>query len=106
LDDELGNRRRYPRTNVLWSGEVAAGERRAGCTVLNVSAGGAKVRLSEPVDMRGDLTLRIGEFGEFVGTVVWKARNLLGISFAADAIEVGERLGAVLPQCWQDAALV
>ena len=30
LDDELGNRRRYPRTNVLWSGEVAAGERRAG----------------------------------------------------------------------------
>ena len=24
----------------------------------------------------------------------------------ADAIEVGERLGAVLPQCWQDAALV
>jgi hypothetical protein len=100
------DRRRYPRTAVLWPGRIAAEGAKADCLVLNLSAGGAKIRTAGPVGLDAKLTVSIGQFGEFCGTVVWKAKDLLGVRFTDDAIEVGERLGATLPRCWLDEALV
>ncbi len=105
IETDGANRRRFPRTSVLWAGQLMNGSDRTDCLVFNLSAGGARIRVNEPLELDTDCTLRIGQFGEFCGKVVWKAKNLLGISFSTDADEVGARLGATLPRCWQDAAL-
>lgn len=105
---ELGDpadRRRFPRTAVLWPGKIAADGTEGRCLVLNLSAGGAKVRAGEERSLGDEITVTVGRFGDFCGKVVWKARDILGIRFTTDAIEVGERLGAVLPRCWMDEAL-
>jgi hypothetical protein len=91
------NRRRFPRTSVLWPGQLNKPDGRSECMIFNLSAGGAKVRVDESIELNTDLTLRVGQFGEFCGTVVWKAKNLLGISFTTNAREVGARLGGTLP---------
>ena len=103
--DDGSNRRRFARTSVLWAGQLSKSDGRTECLVFNLSAGGAKVRVNEPVELDTDLTLRVGQLGEFCGKVVWKAKNLLGISFTSDAAEVRERLGATLPRCLEGAAL-
>lgn len=99
------DRRRFPRTAVLWSGKIAAEGAEASCVVLNLSAGGAKVRVSDQAGFGDDITVTVGRFGDFCGKIVWKARDLLGISFTTDAAEVRERLGATLPRCWLDEAV-
>src|SRR5262245_40419107 len=98
------NRRKHPRTSVLWPGQVSKPDGRADCLVFNLSAGGAKLRVTEPVQLNTDLTLRIAQFGDFCGTVVWTAKNLVGVRFSTAAAEVAARLGAALPLCSREPA--
>jgi hypothetical protein len=87
----------YPRSSVLWSGQINAGSRSADCRILNISARGVKVRLLAPFEATSVVSLRIDRFGVFPGDIVWRSGDFLGISFRDDPADIAEIFGAAAP---------
>ena len=91
------NRREFGRTLVLMSGTVYS-EREVGqCAIFNLSLGGAKVRVSEPLPEGHPVTLTISRSGVFRGEVVWQNERLAGIRFLDSPRSVARVLGEFLP---------
>ena len=79
-------RRRHIRHSVLWKAEVYSGIRRSGCEILNISEGGARLRLEKSFTAAEEVTIRSIHFGERKGRVVWQDGNRLGIEFQDPAL--------------------
>lgn len=93
----IENRREFGRTLVLMSGTVYS-EREVGpCAIFNLSLGGAKLRVSEPLPAGFPVTLTISRSGVFRGEVVWQDDRLAGIRFLDSPRNVARVLGEFLP---------
>ncbi len=90
-------RRRYTRTSVLWSAQLHTGGRAISCRLVNISAFGAKIRLSQPMTVETRISLRFERFGVFPCDVVWKEGDFLGISFRDDPEDIIQIFGDALP---------
>lgn len=74
-------RRRDARKAVLWMGYVCiAGRPNIACAVLDVSAGGAKVRVSEPIAVGELVSLKSPHFSR-KAHVMWSADGTIGLQF-------------------------
>jgi hypothetical protein len=116
IEDVLKNienpneRRLYTRCSVLLSGSVRLGSRTINCIVLNISLGGAMIRLLNKAEfeaastpMRFDpIVLRIDRFGEFPGEITWRNKEHQGIKFLADPRKVAQMIAHTLPRCRLD----
>jgi len=51
------------------------------CEILNISVGGAKIRLAEPVETDSEVRVLIDRVGEFSARVAWRNGTTLGIEF-------------------------
>ena len=85
------NRHRYKRSSVFCAGKILFGDEVIDCDVLNISAGGAQVRVIGDEEPPDAFALRIEGFGEFDSEVVRRAGNKYGLAFH-DAPDVGERV--------------
>jgi hypothetical protein len=81
---DLDDRHRHPRTAVYCSAKLAAAGRTWDCQLLDISAGGAKIRLPAPLDPAAALSLTIGSHGTFPARLVWRNGQYLGIAFLCD----------------------
>jgi len=90
-------RRRALRKRVLWSAQVEAEQRRIGCAVLDVSLGGARVRLDEGALPRGPLAIALSRFGTFQAEVVWTRDRVLGLRFLESVERIADTIGRQLP---------
>lgn len=90
----MGNHaaRRYDRTELRLRAEVASFGRALECRLVNISAGGAKLRLaigdSLPEGARVELVL--DSFGRFPATVIWSVAEHLGLQFLVPSEEMAE----------------
>lgn len=75
------DRRVFPRSTVIWSASTNGGSREVESVILNVSAGGAKLRVLSRLDDSPDVTLRIERAGDFPGTIVWRCDHYIGVRF-------------------------
>ncbi len=73
--------RAHPRYETHWPGKFHVGDQIVDCVVLNISVGGAKSRVTGPVDTASTVRLRIEPIGEFFGRVVWHNGTTMGIQF-------------------------
>ena len=96
-DENLVERRAFPRTSVLWAARLLCGAQVVGCRVLNVSAGGIKIRCDRAFKSADDVILKINRFGEFAGTIVWREGADLGIEFHDSPEEIIRVLGEAVP---------
>jgi len=80
-----GGPRRHKRTSVIWSGRLADGVGDRHCVILNLSAGGAKLRLGALTAAPVRMTLTSPHFAPRRGKVVWRRDDLVGVSFASPA---------------------
>ncbi len=80
--------RAHPRYETFCPGEFSIGDRTVDCVVLNISVGGAKIRVTGPVDTASTVRLRIEPFGEFSGRVVWHNGTTMGIQFHDQLCEI------------------
>jgi hypothetical protein len=78
---KLSDRQQHPRHSTQCAGKFYAGDREMDCEILNISVGGAKVRLAEPVETKSEVRVRIDRVGEFSGRVAWCKGTTLGIEF-------------------------
>ena len=94
--------RKFPRTNVEWSGTLETGSETLDCTVLNLSANGAKLVLKDPVTGNSwSGVLSIPSLGAFKAKVAWstpKGSNEIGLTFQDPPAAVALVLAEALPR--------
>jgi len=98
----MGTMRRHPRTAVFWSGTVQVGRESIDCIVLNMSAGGAKVKLFKRYPGgNSPLVLNIDRLGGYAAEVVWSQGEMIGVRFLKDpelvAADIERELGRTNP---------
>jgi hypothetical protein len=94
--------RKFPRTDVQWSGKLDTGNETLDCTVLNLSANGARLLLNTPVSGNSWTgVLSIPSLGEFKAKVAWstpKGSNEIGLTFEDPPAAVALVLAEALPR--------
>ncbi len=98
-------RRSYKRALAILSGCLSYGDdgRLADCAVLNISAGGAKVKFDKPlgdaegVNLSLGPRLKIAAAIDFPVEVVWQDGPVVGLRFLNDPYEVAGALEELLP---------
>lgn len=95
--------RRHPRSAVFWSGTVQSGRASIDCIVLNMSPGGAKVKLLKRFTGDGSpVVLHIDRLGGYAAEVVWSEGEMIGLRFLKDpqqiAADIERELGRTNPK--------
>jgi hypothetical protein len=84
--------RAHKRKLVSWDATLHQDGRAWPCKVVDVSPGGAKIRIDERLTIDSRVMLTIDRRGDFPGKVRWQDENLAGICFLEDAGVVQARL--------------
>jgi PilZ domain-containing protein len=83
------DKRRHKRRSGMWAAHLELGQdRRVGCVVLDLSDGGAKLLLKEPVAKGKIVTLISDRVGSRGGRVVWADGNRVGVEFLEGSADV------------------
>jgi len=91
--------RRHPRSAVFWSGEVQAGRESLDCIVLNMSPGGAKLKLlGRFVSDGSPVVLHIDRMGGYAAEIIWSEGDTMGLRFLNDPREVAADIEQALPK--------
>jgi len=69
---------------------------RRGCTIVDISSAGAKIRLYEPIAPMTRITLMDDHVGTLEASVMWCLGDMAGVAFLSPAPEVAEKLRRVL----------
>lgn len=91
-------RRHHRRTHVLFSGRLISGDRSASGVLFDISAGGARMRISEPLEPRSALTLRLASRLDFHVEVAWREGNMIGLKFREAPARIAATLAGLLQQ--------
>jgi len=77
--------RKHERRDVRLHGMLMVGEAAdapaVACEIVNLSAGGAKVKLAEPVGHPAVVVLEIAPGGKYAADVIWKSPPFVGLKF-------------------------
>jgi hypothetical protein len=95
--DPWEKQRRHKRKPVLWSARIDTGMGAVECVILDLSLGGAKLRVIGKAPGRQRVTLTIDRFGPLEADVVWARSSHLGLRFTAPPDKVAQTIGAALP---------
>ncbi len=88
--------RRCERTTVWWSGALVYREQIVACVIVNISAGGAMVRVEDPAFLMTSVMLRNSRIGELAAEILWRQDGEMGLRFADDPETVAEIIGRAL----------
>jgi len=91
------DRRTHKRTHVLFSGCLVSGDRSAKGILFDISAGGARVCLAEPLDSCSAITLRLADKIDFHVEVAWRQGQMLGLKFREAPAKISATLAGLLP---------
>ena len=76
-------RREHIRKPVVFASQILFNNKGVSCSIKNISAGGAKLKITENLKKEYPPTavLDIAPFGKFTVTIVWKSGDHLGVKF-------------------------
>jgi hypothetical protein len=84
-DRPISEQRRHERQSGLWSAELeTTSGQRLDCMLFDISAGGARLRLDEPVAVGEILTLVSRRFGTRGARIAWIAPRQAGLCFLSE----------------------
>lgn len=92
----IPERRRYERATVLWTSRILFDDKAVDCVIINISAEGAMIQVSENLEVGDSAIIKNERIGAFAGKVVWKTETQIGLSFFDDPAEIALALGRVL----------
>ena len=90
------DKRKFVRTETSLRGTLTLEGKSVDCEIVDISAGGGKLRSDEPLDRGRAVTLSIAEFGDFTGDIAWRSSNMMGIRFRGDPELIAETLTAIV----------
>jgi hypothetical protein len=91
------DRRTHKRKRVLWVGAVETDAGRFECIALDLSLGGAKLRIAERFAPLQQVRLVLQRFGTLDAEVVWQTKELIGVRFTNDPQAIAAKIGGALP---------
>ena len=94
LVERWKERRRFQRKSVLLAVTLETPHGTVQCIALDLSLGGARIRVHEKLEPLDQVTLALEKFGRFPGHVVWRNVNEAGLQFSDTPEEVALRFGA------------
>lgn len=97
MEMEHDDRRKFRRQAVIWDAAMLAQDTTAGCTVLNLSAGGAKIMTDRTDIASSRVTLHIPQRGFFVCEIAWRYGHTMGLRFLEEPASVQRVLAETLP---------
>ena len=90
-------RRRFRRMAVVWAATLETTHGAFDAIILDISLGGARIRLAEPVTVLDKVTLVQNKLGRFSAEIVSQNDNDVGLQFVEPPEVIATRLGIVLP---------
>jgi len=90
--ERLKERRRFERKRLLWAATVEVRGQRFEGMIVDLSAGGARIRFDAPVATGDELTLVLKQLDELGAKVVWQREGEAGLQFLLAPEEVAERI--------------
>lgn len=79
------------RMRANWPAELRVGSARISCHVIDISVGGAKLKIAGPLPKNVVKTwLVLDGFGPMETELLWRTRDLVGMRFLRDYPEIGE----------------
>ena len=90
-------RRRHRRTSVLLRGRFCSGHQIVECLITDLSAGGARVRPSQPIEDAEVGSLETVRLGLIPGEIVWTASDSFGLRFFDRPNRIGDLIRQAMP---------
>ncbi len=90
------DRQKHPRHSTLCPGKLIAEGQEVDCKVLDISVGGAKIRVAHPMERNAPVCVKILGVGEFSGRVAWCNGTTLGVEFQDELTEFARIIEDVL----------
>lgn len=90
------NRQKHPRHATRCPGTLISGDQEVDCEVLNISVGGAKIRMAQSIETNSHVRVRILRVGEFTGRVAWRNGTTLGVEFQDELTELARIVEDIL----------
>lgn len=98
VQDDTNERRRFSRASVLWEAAILDGDHADGCVLLNLSEGGALLRVLDPFACATTINIDIARVGKLDAEVAWRGADSIGVVFKGDPEDIAERFKeAALP---------
>jgi len=96
-EEEATALRSTVRKRVLWAAKLARGPKRYDCVVVDLSLGGARIHLAQPVTKGEMVTLKLERLGPLRAEVVWQEEQSVGLRVVDDAKAIADTIGSRLP---------
>jgi PilZ domain len=90
--EELKERRRFERKKLLWAATVEVRGQRFEGMIVDLSAGGARIKFDAPVATGDELTLMLKQLDDLGAKVVWQREGEAGLQFLLAPEEVAARI--------------
>ena len=87
--------RAHERKDVLFAATMLIGDSKVACEIINISFGGAQVRVSRPLKPGDKMNLEIDPFGSYDMEVRWCRKPDTGLKFNDDQTKVAELVMAI-----------
>ena len=87
--------RAHERKDVMFAANLFIGENKVTCEIINISFGGAQVRVSRSLQSGDKMTLEIDPFGSYDMEVRWCRKPDTGLKFNDDQTKVAELVMAI-----------
>jgi hypothetical protein len=97
MRDQWKEFRRFRRKSVILASTLETPRGTVQCVALDLSLGGARIRVVEKLEPLEQVTLVLRKFGRFAGQVVWRNSTEAGIQFDGAPEEVAQRFGHDIP---------
>ena len=91
-------RRHHKRASVLLTGWLFSGDRTVHGVLFDLSSGGARIKLSEPLNAKSAITLRLAGSIDFHMEKAWDKDNVLGLKFREAPELIASIFAGLLPE--------
>ena len=96
-EEQAAARRETVRKRVLWAAALCVGGRWFDCVVVDLSLGGARLYLDQPIDIGENVTLRLDGMGFLHAEIVWQEGHSTGLRFVDEIDKIAATIGVRLP---------
>ncbi|HEY1506394.1 MAG TPA: PilZ domain-containing protein [Stellaceae bacterium] len=97
MRDQWKEFRRFRRKSVILASTLETAHGGVQCVALDLSLGGARIRVQEKLELQEEVTLVLAKFGRFPGLVAWRNAWEVGLQFNDTPEEVARRFGNDIP---------
>lgn len=87
--------RQHERKAVEFDVRVRIGDHEVPGRIVDISAGGARLELDEPIRENPNIVLTLGRLGDYEGKVVWAYDLTVGLKFTEDPMVMADVIGAL-----------